>query len=128
MHFISARYSPIFHKRQLVQNTLARSVLCPVVHRVTFKIASLTYKILQTNRPSYLRDILTVYQPSRNLRSQSQHLLQPLRTKTVLAERAFSSSAVAIWNSLPADIRTSTSLMSFRRQLKTYLFVSSFGA
>ena len=40
----------------------------------------------------------------------------------VFANRAFSSTAAHIWNSLPLTLRTRTSVTTFRRHLKTYLF------
>jgi len=37
-----------------------------------------------------------------------------------------SSSAPTIWNSLPANVRSSATLSTFRRHLKSHLFQSSF--
>jgi len=68
------------------------------------------------------RDIL--YQPSRSLRSSSQSLLQVPRVKTDFGRRAFSSAAPQIWNHIPATIKVSPSLDSFKRHLKTHYFTS----
>lgn len=132
-----------FKKLQRVQNTLARVVLkqrkfdhvtqslmelhwLPIRHRMTFKLATLTYKILRDNQPDYLSELLSFYQPERDLRSSSQGLLTVKRTRTVLATRGFKHSSVSIWNSLPVDIRNSDTLFGFRRRLKTFLFQSAF--
>ena len=81
-----------FKKLQHVQNTLARVVLCagkfkhitpaliklhwlPVKQRVLYKQALITFNVLHHSNRSYLRDLLTIHNPSRNLRSSSHHLL-----------------------------------------------------
>ena len=132
-----------FDKLQKVQNTLARIVMkqkkfdhitpslihlhwLPIRQRVTFKIATITHKLLHTHRPAYLCDLVSDYLPVRQLRSSDQRLLTVSRTRTVLASRAFKHSAVEIWNNLPDDIRKCDSLYSFRSQLKTLFFRDAF--
>ena len=73
---------------QLVQNTLARVVaqksrFChitpiladlhwlPVRHRISFKIATIAFKVLHFQQPSYLAAIVPRYVPTRSLRSSS---------------------------------------------------------
>ena len=48
--------------------------------------------------------------------------------KTVFASRAFAHSAVAVWNGLPLYIRDCTTVDTFRRHLKTFLFNIAFAA
>ena len=40
----------------------------PVNHRVEFKVLMLTYKALNDQSPSYIRDMLQIYHPARSLR------------------------------------------------------------
>jgi hypothetical protein len=56
------------------------------------------------------------------IRSSRRGFLCVHRTRKVLASRAFKHSAAAKWNNLHADIRSSNSIESFRRSLKTALF------
>lgn len=125
---------------QLVQNTLARAIVpftkrsdhispilhrlhwLPITQRIHFKICLLTYKTLQTKQPSYLQDLLTPHAPSRPLRSSNQLLLSIPPLRTAAGRRSFSFSAPTLWNSLPLDVRLSTSLSSFRSKLKTFLY------
>ena len=88
--------------------------------RITFKILLLTYKSLHGLAPPYITDLLTVYKPSRSLRSSSQIQLIPPRniSNVYYGERAFSTSAPKLWNTLPRDIRNAI----FKKQLKTHLF------
>ena len=46
--------------------------------------------------------------------------------RTTLGVRSFHASAPALWNSLPAHIRTIDSLALFNKSLKTYLFKLAF--
>ena len=73
---------------QLVQNTLARVVArksrfdhitpvlsglhwLPICHRINFKIATITYRVLQSQQPSYLAALIPRYTPVRSLRSSA---------------------------------------------------------
>ena len=132
-----------FKKLQRVQNTLARVLLrlsrsdhitpalmelhwLPVKYRVTFKLATLTFKTLQSGQPTYLRDLVQIYEPVRSLRSSNKRLLCIDRSRTVIASRSFKHSSATVWNSLPVDIRDCNTVDTFKRNLKTYLFKLAF--
>ena len=61
----------------------------PILQRVYFKVAILTYKTIHTKEPDYLFDLIRFYEPVRTLRSSSCGLLSRNRTRTVIASRAF---------------------------------------
>ncbi len=127
-------------KLQRVQNTLARVVLrqrkydhitpalthlhwLPIKHRVIFKLATLTFKTLQSHQPRYLYDLIaSEHQPVRSLRSSAQNRLNVNISRTVTSSRSFRHSSVAVWNNLPQNIRDSNCLTTFRSKLKTHLF------
>ena len=132
-------------KLQRLQNSLARAVTytrtqehitpvlanlhwLPVVARIDYKIALLTYKTLVTKQPSYLFELLQVHQPSRSLRSSKQmNRLVVNSARTCFASRAFCCAAPTVWNSLPQDLTNDlSSLPSFKRRLKTYMYRRSF--
>jgi hypothetical protein len=98
----------------------------PVHHRINFKIALLTFKLLTLNQPSYLASLVKFNIALRTLRSSDQHILYLPRTCTVTGGRAFNLAASKIWNSLPISIRSSPSIASFKQQLKTFYFSSAF--
>jgi len=81
------------------------------------------YKVLSTQQPAHLYSLISYHQPSRSLRSSSQSLQVP-RVKTDFGRRAFSSAAPQIWNHIPAAIKVSPSLDSFKRHLKTVFYLS----
>ena len=98
----------------------------PVKYRVHFKICLLIYKALQEEQPVYLRSLIAIVLPSRSLTSKRGTTLSIPRIKTITGERAFSSCAPSLWNNLPLSVRSATSVATFRRRLKTYLFHLAF--
>ena len=128
------------HKLQRVQTTLARVVLAspysrktsaeslrqlhwlPIRQRINFKIATLTYKILNSGEPGYLRNLLSFYVPARTLRSMDSCFLVEPRVTSTIGSRVFRSAAPKLWNKLPVDVRFATSVTTFRSRLKTHLF------
>ena len=89
---------------------------------IKFKIATITFKVLKNRKPSYLLDLLQPHNPQRSLRSSDKLLLDTPKIKTALATRSFAHAAPSVWNSLPFDLRNSSSLHSFTTHLKTHLF------
>ena len=129
---------------QRVQNRAARLILgagrfdhvtpllrelhwLPVARRIQFKCLVLTFKCLSSAAPTYLIDLLTPYQPPRNLRSREQRLLQqPVHIMATYGGRSFACVGPSLWNSLPEHLRTCESLRTFKQQLKTHLFILAF--
>ena len=127
------------HRLQLVQNSLARVVIpftlrhhhitsvlkklhwLPVERRIKYKIASITYKSLYFQQPSYLYELLFPV-PKSGRRSSSNNLLNIQRVNILSINRSFFSSAPKIWNSLPNSLRLSPCFSSFRKDLKSFLF------
>ena len=143
---------------QLVLNSAARAVtnsskfchITPILkslhwlkisQRIQYKILSLTYKCLLSNKPVYLRNLLTV-QSTSTTRSSSVITLKrpPIISRLKHSNRSFYVSAPVLWNSLPKDLRQYNSLHSannkpslfhlspsqFHKKLKTHLFAASF--
>ena len=72
----------------------------PVQQRMIFKIALVTFNERTFEQPSYLHSLLDNYIPSRNLRSEGQHLLRIPFRKSAVARRSFAFAAPTVWNSL----------------------------
>ena len=94
----------------------------PVRWRIIFKLLLLTWKCVNDKAPSYLQEFIVPYSPARQLRSANKFLLTVPRTISSYGDRSFSACAPKLWNSLPMDIRETTSLEQFKKLLKTYLF------
>eukprot|EP00745_Piridium_sociabile_P007701 TRINITY_DN15145_c0_g1_i14.p1 TRINITY_DN15145_c0_g1~~TRINITY_DN15145_c0_g1_i14.p1 ORF type:complete len:248 (-),score=27.37 TRINITY_DN15145_c0_g1_i14:73-816(-) len=96
----------------------------PIQQRIFYKVASLCYKSIESSCPQYLTDLLHLYTPSRELRSLSDtrlFVIPHVRTKR-FGQRSFLYQAPFVWNQLPHQLRCSTSLPSFKSNLKTFLF------
>ncbi len=94
----------------------------PIKQRINFKIAVLTYGILNSRQPSYLSHLLDYRPTTRITRNSDQQLLLEKRCVTAFGGPAFSVAAPRIWNSIPLNIRTAGSVDLFRRNLKTHYF------
>lgn len=131
-------------KLQRVQNAAARLVTMasksdhitpilfklhwlPVKERITFKLLLITFKALRGQAPSYISELLNIYQPSRSLRSSSLKYLSVPKCNTVsYGHRAFSVASAKLWNSLPYDLRSIENTSTFKTSLKTFLFKRTF--
>ena len=128
-------------KLQKVQNSAARLVLktkkrdhitpvlrnlhwLPIQARIQYKAIMLCHKFFLNKVPAYFSDILSVYHPNRPLRSSSDdRILRVPKVKKQHGERSFSRVGPTLWNTLPSEMRHTDSSSSFKRLLKTHLFV-----
>ena len=144
---------------QLILNSTARAVsktpkfshITPVLkslhwlkieQRIQYKVISITYKTLQSNEPTYLRELLHT-EGNRNTRSSDSVTLQrpSVCSRLKLTDRSFTHHAPVLWNNLPKHLRQpapqhpssnqtgSTLALSssqFHAKLKTVLFNLSF--
>jgi hypothetical protein len=147
------------HRLQLIQNALARAVVrapkfshvTPILRslhwlkvneRISYKIASITFKVIQSSQPSYLNALLKVRSCS-NTRSSSCLTLQlpSCDSSLKITNRCFRHAAPRIWNSLPPELRAFSSVTSsdnssspllalstssFLSKLKSFLFFKSY--
>ena len=129
---------------QRVQNNAAKPVLrkskydhvtpllqelhwIPIKFRSLYKIAAFVYRFFDGCLPCYLSQTLCASEPTRNLRSLCEKLLKvPKRNTKTFGERSFSFLAPSVWNSLPTDLRNSSTLPLFKSRLKTHLFMTAF--
>ena len=110
-------------KRDHISPVLASLHWLPVKSRIEFKILLLTYKALNDQAPSYLKELIVPYVPARALRSQNAGLLVvPRICKSRMGGRAFNYQAPLLWNLLPDSVRGADTLSTFKSRLKTFLF------
>ena len=128
------------NKLQQVQNTAARIITktsrhdhitpvlkglhwLPVSQRIVYKTLIYTYKALHDQCPQYIKELLTVYRPTRDLRSREALtlVLPQVRTAT-FGNSSFSHAAPRLWNGLPGPLRSAKSINAFKKGLKTHLF------
>ncbi len=92
----------------------------PVAAHIKFKTLMLAYRT--TTAPTYFHSLMTIYIPSRSLRSASERrLVVPSQRGSKSLSRTFSFTVPGCWNDL-TPIRNTGSLSTFKQQLKTHLF------
>ena len=134
-----------FHKLQLVQNHAARLVTkadkranslsllkelhwLPIKQRVSYKVALMVFKCLNDESfPVYLKELITVYTPTRTLRSADKCLLvKPKMNLVTFGQKSFYHAAPEVWNQLPFNLRSCKVLPIFKKLLKTHFFKIAF--
>ena len=95
----------------------------PIKWCIDYKVATLTYKLLESGEPTYLRSRIT----SKILlcvrwSSVDDRQLEPCSSHTKIEPLAFCCAAPAIWNCLPYDIRAVPSVSIFRSRIKRHYF------
>ena len=135
------------NKLQRVQNACARLIFkeqkfchvtplfyelhwLPIKYRIEFKILLITFKILNFLAPTYLSSLISRRLPSKyNLRNSSDKFLLSyprFKSKATLDDRSFTCAAPKLWNVLPFDIRSASTVSTFKAKLKTHLFRRAF--
>ena len=111
-----------------------------ISERIHYKILSITYKWLLSDKPAYLRNLLTVQSTSTTRSSSVITLKRPYNPPNLkVSDRSFYHSAPALWNTLPKELRQYNSIHSktqplhfqlspsqFHKKLKSHLFAASF--
>ena len=99
----------------------------PIKFQSQYRIATLVYRFFNGSLPGYLSQTLCVYEPTRILRSSREKLLKvPNRSTKTFGNGSFNFLPLSIWNSLPSDLRDSSTPLPFKSRLKTHLFMIAF--
>ena len=110
-------------KRDHISPVLASLHWLPVKSRIEFQILLLTYKAFHGQAPSYLKDLIVPYNPTRILRFQNAgSLVVPRVSKSQMGGRAFSYQAPLLWNLLPVSVWEADTICAFRSRVKAFLF------
>ena len=99
----------------------------PITSRIQYKVTLLVYKTLHGPAPQYLQDLIQYRSARPGLRSAGILLNVPMTRSVTYGDRAFCSIGPTWWNSLPSELKTSPSVDSFKRNLKTHLFKLAYG-
>ena len=121
---IAARYVTGARKYDHITPILVQLHWLPVSYRIVFKHLLFVYKSLNDLCPQYLTNLLEYRKSARSLRSNVQDLLiQPICKTKTYGDRAFSVCAPKLWNAIPLETRQSSTVLLFKKKLKTFLFI-----
>ena len=90
-----------------------------IIHKCNFDACLFIFKILNNCLLSWLVTINSVSDLNERMTRQLDNLYIP-RTRTFTGERNLALRGSRIWNSLPADIKHSNSIINFKKKLKEH--------
>ena len=74
--------------------------------RIEYKLLSLTFKVLTTSQPDYLRNLISVQSTGRTRSSSTVTLAQrPVSHSLQITNRSFIYASPYLWNQLPSSFR-----------------------
>ena len=98
--------------------------ILPIEERIFFKVCLIVYKIINGNAPPYLQDLVELdCRQAGRTRSPSvvdDYTLKVPKMPMInasLVRRRFTHYAPAVWNSLPLEIRSISTVFTFKRIL-----------
>ena len=91
----------------------------PIKSRIIYKILLMVHKCLYHTSPDDLNQLIT-------FESVRTFNLTVSRCNSSFGDRAFSVYTAKLWNPLPLHLKRETSIMHFKKLLKTYLFELSY--
>ena len=118
---------------------LRETHILPIEQRVIFKACLMAYKIIHGSAPEYLCEqipadkgpdvpvVLTRKTAVPDLYKLQYPKLSSVNARSKLRKRRPSVLLPDLWNALPLDLRSLTTVESFKTRLKTRLFEESFG-
>ena len=122
----AARFVANLQPRDHVTDTLRALHWLPIRQRVSYKLCMLMHAVHFSYAPQYISDVVTpvsALSGRANLRSASNSNYDVQRTRLNIGRRAFSVAGPIAWNSLPSSLKEIRCLSTFKRLLKTHLFL-----
>ena len=117
------------YRHRSIQPLLKELHFLPVMYRIEFKLALLTFKCLNNLAPPYLASLIKLRQVKQQyVRADDDFFLlhQPPEPRCSKSRGAFSYSAPRVWNTLPYKLRSMNNVGAFKTALKTHLFGRAF--
>ena len=125
----SVRFIFKIRRTEHITSYLFKLHFLPIEYRIKFKIALMGFKIINNLSPAYLNEEFQMFEPTTTL-----HLRTGIgRDRTMFDEtliqrrqNTIKTKLIVEWNKLPYEIRTVTTLSSFKNKLKTFYFRKAF--
>ena len=114
----AARLLTGLRKHDHISPVLAELHWLPVKSRIDFKVLLHTFKAIHGQTPGYVSSLIERRHLRPGLRSSGLTLQMPITHLRGYGDRAFSSIARRLWNSLPSSIREIDNLDHFKASLK----------
>ena len=114
----------IMNKHQLDSPTTIMRHLhwLPIRFRCEYKMILHVYRCMKGQTPECLQKKLRNPAQMTCSATDCNFLQIPYKRRKILAEHGFSSAGPRLWNSLPLELQTASSVPNFKKLLKTHLF------
>lgn len=110
----------VFNDYTASYTTLLDKVKLPTLHMNRLRcIATETYKCIHNLSPVYLRDLVEIKESVYSFRYENTVKVPTVRT-VAYGQRSFRFESARVWNSLPNEMRTTTSFSDFKRLVRTW--------
>jgi len=111
-------------------NNYTHTHTCQIPQRIQYKLGVLVFNCVHGSAPGYLHEVII---PVANAEKTSSVLCLlgrldhiPATRRSSLGDRAFAVAGPRVWNTLPDAIRRCSSPNSFKRSLKTHLYIQCY--
>ena len=118
----SVRFIYDIKKHDHISYYLKKAHFLPVKKRIEFKLCTLVFKITHNLAPTYLKDLVKLHIPSRDLRVGRDSFMVESRKQS----KTISNKMAEVWNILPKHIRRANDITTFNKMLKTTYFMEEY--
>jgi len=101
----------------------------PIEKRIQYKVCLTVHKCRKNEAPKYLQNLLSEKKDTgHSTRQSNEELLEiPKTNKSTFADRSFSVAGPKLYNDLPTNTKEAPSTETFKKRLKTHLFIQAYG-
>ena len=96
-----------------------------IPEQIQYKVAVLTFECVKGDAPTYLKDLVNTTHNRALCSTTNSYLPVSMSRLSQVHKSSFSIMAGRIWNDLPSNLRSTTSINIFKTGLKTVLFCKS---
>ena len=96
-----------------------------IPEQIQYKVAVLTFECVKGDAPTYLKDLVNTTHNCALHSTTNNYLPVSMPKLSQVHKSSFSIMAGRIWNDLPSNLRSTTSINAFKSGLKTVLFCKS---
>ena len=99
----------------------------PVQYKIQYKVLLITYKALNNTTPGYITELINSKSTTRSLHSNNIYFMYPIVIQShMVSVHSCKQCPYLIWNSIPLEFHSSSTVNTFKKAIKTHLFVKAF--
>ena len=118
----SVRFIYDIKKHDHISYYLKKAHFLPVQKCIEFKLCTLVFKITHSLAPTYLKDLVKLHIPSRDLCVGRDSFMVESREQS----KTITNKMAEVWNKLPKHIRSANDITTFKKMLKTTYFIEEY--